>query len=206
MDKTTYYWKHRDERHQYYLSHRKLRPHLPHKNYGLMLAGLTKETLLALYHEKKMTQEAIAVLYGVTQGAVMYWMKKWQIPPRSKEEVRERLRIAFSGSNNPTWNGGRHIDHGGYVLIRNPQHQRADNRGYVKEHIKVWMETHGREVPQGWQVHHINGNKKDNRPENLVALSNKRHRRVIPLLQRRIRYLEKLLDIKREKDSSPKTK
>ena len=48
-----------------------------------------------------------------------------------------------------------------------PAHHRAATHGYVMEHIVVWEHTHGQQVPEGYVIHHLNGVKDDNRPENL---------------------------------------
>lgn len=50
-----------------------------------------------------------------------------------------------------------------------PEHPRADKSGMVLEHIPVLEEKIGRPLDwrRGEQVHHINGVKDDNRPENL---------------------------------------
>lgn len=53
----------------------------------------------------------------------------------------------------------------GYVRIKR-DHPRA-SRGWVREHIVVMEESIGRPLLQGEEVHHINGVKHDNRPENL---------------------------------------
>lgn len=57
----------------------------------------------------------------------------------------------------------------GYVRIRMPEHLRADKSGMVLEHVVVMEQTLGRPVDwrAGESVHHINGVKDDNRPENL---------------------------------------
>lgn len=57
----------------------------------------------------------------------------------------------------------------GYARVRRPDHPRADKSGMVLEHIVVMEEVLGRAVlwAKGEQVHHINGVKDDNRPENL---------------------------------------
>lgn len=57
----------------------------------------------------------------------------------------------------------------GYARIRATGHPRADKAGMVLEHIVVLETQLGRPVDwlKGEQVHHINGVKDDNRPENL---------------------------------------
>lgn len=57
----------------------------------------------------------------------------------------------------------------GYVRVRSAEHLRADKAGMVLEHIVVLEARLGRSVrwDLGEQVHHINGVKDDNRPDNL---------------------------------------
>lgn len=57
----------------------------------------------------------------------------------------------------------------GYARVRMPDHPRADKAGMVLEHIPVLEAVLGRPIDwaAGEQVHHINGVKDDNRPENL---------------------------------------
>ena len=81
----------------------------------------------------------------------------------------EEFKISRLGEGNPNWNGGRHIDTKGYIRVLNPEHKYADNKGYVKEHKLVWY-THNGDIPDGYCVHHKNGNKKDNKIDNLVLM------------------------------------
>lgn len=71
------------------------------------------------------------------------------------------------GSTHINWKGGRRVK-GGYVLIYNPSHHRAQNgSGYVAEHILIMEQHLKRELLRTEIVHHINGNRTDNRIENL---------------------------------------
>jgi hypothetical protein len=55
----------------------------------------------------------------------------------------------------------------GYVMIWAPGHPRAGKSQYVFEHIIVMERLLGRYMLPGESVHHRNGVKDDNRPENL---------------------------------------
>jgi hypothetical protein len=53
------------------------------------------------------------------------------------------------------------------VLIFEPTHPNARRDGYVAEHTKVMAEALGRPLERFEEVHHKNGIRGDNRPENL---------------------------------------
>lgn len=66
----------------------------------------------------------------------------------------------------------------GYVLVYRPDHPVADLTGYVLEH-RVIMEEHlGRLLTCDEIVHHKNGNKKDNRIENLMLTTRSAHAKI----------------------------
>lgn len=50
--------------------------------------------------------------------------------------------------------------------------------GYIREHRVVWEDTNGRMLDPKECVHHVNGDKTDNRPDNLIAMSRADHRRL----------------------------
>jgi len=70
---------------------------------------------------------------------------------------------------NHAWKGGRTRHHAGYLMVQMLAHPRARKSGgyYIFEHVLVMEEMLGRYLVDGESVHHINGVKDDNNPENL---------------------------------------
>lgn len=86
------------------------------------------------------------------------------------EPFRQTLR------NNPAWRGGRVVDQDGYVLVKQPDHPHADRHGYVREHRLVMEREFGRFLLPTEVVHHRDGDRGNNRPENLeIFESNGKH-------------------------------
>ena len=87
------------------------------------------------------------------------------------------MGIVHPGEKNPNWKGGRSIASNGYVLVKRRDHPAADTCGYVYEHRLVAEETLGRPLLPGEIVHHRNGVKSDNQPENLEVVASIAHHR-----------------------------
>lgn len=80
------------------------------------------------------------------------------------------------GALSPNWKGGRRKRGNGYISLYQPLHPRADKAGYVLEHRLVMEQRIRRYLSLSEHVHHINGIKDDNKPENLMLLSLASHR------------------------------
>lgn len=158
------------------------------------------EEAIRLYKTGMSCQE-IAEKLGVKSGSGTVWRCVNQAGivrsmPEAHRVAREKGRWHSpfkNGKEHPDWKGGRRLSNG-YVFIYNPDHPRASKRKkVVAEHILVWEQTHGKLLPDGWIVHHLNGIKNDNRPVNLVGLPGKKHSLVLQAKAKRIQELEALL-------------
>jgi hypothetical protein len=79
-------------------------------------------------------------------------------------------RFRLYGDPNTIKNIGRKIDKGGYIQVRTESGNGSKGR-YTYEHRLVMQEVIGRTLVKGETVHHKNGIRNDNRPENLELWS-----------------------------------
>lgn len=99
--------------------------------------------------------------------------------PKSHPSVKciEQSVLAHAGKRSFNWKGGKIINRG-YIDIWDPCHPNAYKNGYVREHRLIMSNHIGRELLSTEDVHHINGNKSDNRLENLELISKSDHAKV----------------------------
>jgi len=92
-----------------------------------------------------------------------------------KITVEESLRRTAEAEARKLWRVTRVVSKGDYYYAVLPEHPNSTDWGYVLWH-RVIMENHlGRLLTPEEVVHHINGDKKDNRLENLELLDKKEH-------------------------------
>ena len=78
------------------------------------------------------------------------------------------------GSNNPAWRGGETYHTKGYIYQYAPDHPAASN-GYVLQHRLVAEEKLGRYLLLEEVVHHKDGNKVNNHPDNIEVFEDQRN-------------------------------
>ena len=146
-------------------------------------------TLRKMFVEDKMFIREMAAHFGVSTGTVIARLREHGIwlDKRSGRQVGER------GSG---YKGGIKVSRG-YKFIAVPEGSphRRDRDGYVAEHRIVASEMIGRALTREEEVHHLNFDKMDNRPENLMILGDGAdHTRFHKYMERVGAYLARLSD------------
>ena len=127
-------------------------PH--HARVGL---SVTDDQIKELYVDKYMSVAQVAILLDTSPYPLYKRLRKLGLM-RNFGETRH-LNGATKGANNPNWSGGRNI-HSGYVMIW------IDGK-YVYEHRYVAEQKLGRKLKPKEVIHHIDGNKTNNDPDNI---------------------------------------
>jgi hypothetical protein len=82
--------------------------------------------------------------------------------------IKPRHRPALPRPRKGRVVGGKGFtDAQGYRYLFRPDHPNAQKSGKILEHVYVMAEKLGRPLRKGENVHHLNGVRDDNRPENL---------------------------------------
>lgn len=88
----------------------------------------------------------------------------------SNHYVSAKRAGRFAGTLRVKKSCGEFVDGDGYRLVKAPP-GRTQRNGYILEHRLVMEKKLGRSLLRHENVHHINGNRLDNRPENLELWS-----------------------------------
>ena len=75
----------------------------------------------------------------------------------------------------------------GYNLVLMPEHPRADQNGYVLEHIVVAERVLNRPIAFPEEIHHKDGNGQNNDPDNLVVCPNRSYHKWLHTIDRAIK-------------------
>lgn len=128
-----------------------------------------KEFIINQYLNKEILVESILSEWGMTKRTLARIVDSANVPRRIRGQ-KPNTRIAELSHK---FTGGTHIDKAGYRLIYlyrdDPYYDMRETkkRPYVKEHRVVMARSLGRSLDRNETIHHINGDKLDNRIENL---------------------------------------
>lgn len=168
------------------------------------------ERFKELFYEENLTYEEIAEKWGMTKGQVRHQKRKLGLPNKSMSKVMkknwqdEEYRNNLSGKNHYRFKDGRYKTSAGYIERKLKFLPKEDKKiaqemsgddGVILEHRLVKAKELGRPLKSAEYVHHLNGIKDDNRPENLaiVDAENHEHNTLVNRLRERIRELEQMI-------------
>ncbi len=155
-----------------------------------------KEWLRQKYVNEKLSLKEIASLIGCSFGAVSSSLILAGVKTRGiKDALAQKYANGRWGKEASNWRGGKKTSGSGHVQIYTPDHPFADRKGYVMKHRLVIEKHLGRYLAQEEIVHHINGDKTDNRLENLqLCKDRKEHLQIHFEAVKEVARLKSLLD------------
>lgn len=132
-----------------------------------------RENIPALYKSGLSCLE-ISKKVGLSRGAVHSVLKVRGVKFRTfNEAIRVKYPNGRVGADSSNWRGGRRKTKAGYIRIKVVSHPYADSQGCVMEHRLVMEREMGRYLNPDEIVHHKNGQKDDNRIENLELVADR---------------------------------
>lgn len=124
-----------------------------------------RKTLRKLYRDKRMSPLEIAEMYGnITAAGIRYWIDKHDIEKRSMSEAA-RLRWLKEPPN--VFTGGL-----GYMTYC---HELDGKQSRLLLHRLLAVAEYGFDAVKDKHIHHKNGVRWDNRPDNIELLSPSEH-------------------------------
>jgi hypothetical protein len=131
----------------------------------LLVKNKERDKKIIEFYNCGLNQKEIGIIIGLKQPGVSYILRKNKV----------KSHYIKNGKNNPNWRGGIRYDDK-RKLIYSPNHPYPDYGKVYCYEYKLIIEKHlGRFLKKGEIVHHINGDRTDNRIENLQVMTQGEH-------------------------------
>jgi len=156
--------------------------------------------IIRLYYDLELSLKEIAQRFNCSWDLPFERLKKAGYKLRTSREshqlaLKTGRQKPPSGKNHYRWNGGRMKHSDGYIMLN-------INGKRIREHVLIWERVHNQKLLKGYVIHHLNGIRDDNRPENLVSMKLGEHsnlaepyKQKIRQLEQKVKYLRSLCDI-----------
>lgn len=132
---------------------------------GKVIVPFDKYELARLYYDEGLSQTEIGEKYGVQQTVVSSRMREWGIAPGKRIDLMaEAVRVP--------WATHRFTDDGYEVW----KVRVGDEMKTLPVHRLIAVAEYGTDAVAGNAVHHKNGIKWDNRPENIAVMDDADHK------------------------------
>lgn len=112
----------------------------------------------------------LAIEYSTTRHFIKKELQLNNIPLRTSKEQAVIQGQKQSGINHPNWNGGLHFNkkqNEMMILINGKYHKLSHYNWCIHNNFPI--------IPNGMDIHHLNKDHLDNRPENLIMLPHDIH-------------------------------
>ena len=118
--------------------------------------------------------EDIGKAIGKSKSSVQHKANRLGLK-KDKELFHEIRSVSCSGANCGNFKNYRRKTSKGYYALFLPDHPSSSRCGVVMEHRYVMEKALGIILPKKFAVHHINGDKTDNRIDNLAIMTQSAH-------------------------------
>ena len=135
--------------------------------------GCVKEIIYANYRRSQELHNRKGLTYCKPCTCKVNGFQKRGKPPHNKGK---KLPPEKKGKNHPSWKGGTFLSSDGYVMRYVGKRSGCGWESYKKEHILIAEELLDRKLTRSEVVHHIDGDKTNNKVDNLHITDSAGHR------------------------------
>jgi len=96
---------------------------------------------------------------------------------RLKKNIDMLKRLSGSGEKCPSWKGGKRLDGYGYEMFFNPSNGKVGD--YDRVHVAICEKVLQKPLPKFAVIHHADGNKANNKKNNLVICENSAYHQLL---------------------------